>query len=132
MLKTNEYISACPNDQIRFADHCYDELLSEIDNILANADNCELNGGHLWYPETAAEIAFIIVSFPTDNSSDVYHLGIDEFSHESGINFTDGTFSPGLPFYTSNYTKRNGRIFHYICFNFEHTFQAMEQILRIY
>jgi hypothetical protein len=74
-------------------------LPAETDTLNANADACEDMGGHLWYPETSAEMAFIREVFPIP-SGELYHLGVYNYSISWGIWFIDGTYSPGIPFYT--------------------------------
>ena len=59
--------------------------------------------GHLWYPENSQEMAFVRQAFPVETLGDVYHLGIITMSKWLGMNFTDGTYNPGIPFHTSRH-----------------------------
>ena len=62
LSNTKTFLLACPGNQVRFGDHCYEEasqifsLVSDNDDVLKNADACATVGGVLWYPETVEEI----------------------------------------------------------------------------
>ena len=59
------------------------------------------NDAVLWYPETVEELNFIKQMYPIPNGT-VYHLGVKNFSSHWGFTFADGTYSPGIPYYTCN------------------------------
>ena len=96
---------ACPGNQVRFGDHCYEEaseifsLVSDNDDVLKNADACATVGGVLWYPETVEEIKWVAHNFPLA-SGDLYHLGYKNYSQNFGIYAINGQFIAGIPFYT--------------------------------
>ena len=120
------FIAACPSDQRRFGDYCYKELETFSQPFNDNANECLDMEGHLWYPENSQEMAFVRQSFPVETLGDVYHLGIITMSTWQGMNFTDGTFSPGIPFYTSMNLQTNfiSKHLHYNC-----TFQINQEVL---
>lgn len=97
----NSSVSECPGNQVRFGDRCFEELPDATASLLENADNCMDIGGHLWYPETSEEIAFVTQKFP----GDLYHVGAKNYSKEMGFYFLDGTFSPGITFFSCKHTS---------------------------
>ena len=70
------------------------------DTFVNNAAGCmDSNDAVLWYPETVEELNFIRQKFPVADG-EVYHLGVKNFTDHWGFTFADGTFSPGIPYYT--------------------------------
>ena len=104
-LKLITFLLACPGNQVRFGDHCYEEasqifsLVSDNDDVLKNADACATVGGVLWYPETVEEIKWVAHNFPI-GSGELYHLGYKNYTDNSGIYAINGQFIAGIPFYT--------------------------------
>ena len=99
-LQNNSYFSACPENQIRFGDYCYEELENKKQTIEENANQCEDKLGHLWYPESATEFAFMKETFPVETTGDVYHLGIQIIDSKHGMYLMDRSFHPGITHYT--------------------------------
>ena len=105
LSNTKTFLLACPGNQVRFGDHCYEEasqifsLVSDNDDVLKNADACATVGGVLWYPETVEEIKWVAHNFPLA-SGDLYHLGYKNYSQNFGIYAINGQFIAGIPFYT--------------------------------
>ena len=99
-LQNNSYFSACPENQIRFGDYCYEELENKKQTIEENANQCEDKLGNLWYPESATEFAFMKETFPVETTGDVYHLGIQIIDSKQGLYLMDRSFHPGITHYT--------------------------------
>lgn len=59
-------------------------------------------GGHLWYPETIEEIMAITEIYKVSNTT-LFHIGVKNYSTANGIYFLDGSFSPGIPYFTRKY-----------------------------
>ena len=104
IIKVNTYIMflflACPENQIRFGDYCYEELSNQKQTIEENANQCEDKLGHLWYPESATEFVFVKNTFPVETSGDVYHLGFHEVYSNHGMYLIDRSYHPGITHYT--------------------------------
>ena len=96
-------ISACPEGQVRYEDYCYKALDNPAQSFDDNANQCLDMEGHLWFPASSKEISFVKEMFPVANDGDVYYLGISSINPILGMNFTDGTYSPGIPFYTRKF-----------------------------
>ena len=87
--------------QKRFGDHCYDIASAfgetKIDD---NIDGCSDQGGHLWWPDSPAELKFILHAFATD--SNTFHLGYKQMEENIGILHADNSFGLGVGFHTRN------------------------------
>ena len=94
--------SACPDEQIRFGDYCYKDLPIEKQSIEKNTNDCEDQYGHLWYPHSTSEFAFIKSTFPVKESATLYHLGIHTLSSDGSFVLLNGEENPGIPFYTGS------------------------------
>lgn len=98
----HSHFSECPGDLVRFGDHCFEALPSESAPIRDNADDCMDKGGLLWYPESSEEINFVWQKFPILEVNVSYHIGAKNYSSAKGFHFLDGSFLPGIPFFTRN------------------------------
>ena len=88
---------------MRFGDNCYHKLSDSSDTLENNAGACmDLENSVLWYPETVEELLFVKEKFPIA-SGEVYHMGVKNFSDHWGFTFADGTYSPGIPYYTCKF-----------------------------
>ena len=90
--------SACPNDQVRYGDNCYQRSLADDSDVFSNLDSCGDLAATLWSPVTSNEVAFIKSAFPSTSGS--YHLGIEQYVYGKGAFNSDNSFGVGLPFYT--------------------------------
>ena len=64
--------------------------------------------GHLWYPESATEFAFMKETFLVETAGDVYRLGIQIINPNHGMYLMDRSFHPGITHYTvlGDHTKK--------------------------
>ena len=73
--------------------------MSTDSDIQSNADTCVANGADLWFPESSLEMNFVAAKFPS--TSNLYHLGIDQFSKIDGrIVYADYSMGTGVPFFS--------------------------------
>lgn len=68
---------ACPGNQIRFEDNCFDAAANDPANIITNADACKAKNGNLWVPVSSAEHHFVTQTFQSSNN--LYHLGVVKY-----------------------------------------------------
>ena len=74
---------ACEEPRVRFGDHCYEQVDSDISNILNNVYKCKEKNGELVIPQTSSEHHFISQTFQSTNN--MYHLGVVSYKVMTNI-----------------------------------------------
>ncbi len=69
-----------------------------VDTIINNENKCIGEGAHLWWPESLEDLEFVRLTFK-DNVQTL-QVGFKSFNIDHGVLHTDGTWSPGLQFFT--------------------------------
>ena len=100
IFSKSNVIVACDENQIRFGDFCYEELSTAKQSVENNANQCLDKFGHLWYPQTASEFAFVKDTFPVASTGDEYNLGILMYFSDHSMMFSDYSYHPGITHYT--------------------------------